>query len=482
MSDQFTTYQPPGVYTTEERSITPSQVGIAPAVVAIVGPSVGYRVNTEAVVLAGSALSRLSKLGIDPDSIVVVKADGTTAVVDDDYEITTGESTDVDSDTDNTTDIARPGGTTIGDGETVVVSYNYTDASYFEPLRVTSNDQVAAAFGAPLDRTTGAILSPLSFAAKFAFDNGASRVVLLAVPGSATSVTTEDLVLGYAKLLAQTDVTVIVPLPVGIVGDDNDPGDIPTVCSNLAAHINEAVSDNARRIGVLGVEAAASLSPTAIAAEASLDRIVLVHPNRMNYYNSFLSATVEVSGYYHAAAWAGRLASLPVQFPMTRKQIRGFTGIAGAVLAGMTKATKDAWSKNGVAVTEPSDRNGLVCRHGTSTDPTDLFSREISLTRAKDAMVKSIRDNLEGSGLIGSPIVEETPILLRAQIVGSLEMMASQDVIVGYGGVSVQQVSLDPSVMEVRFQYRPSYPLNYISIVFSIDTTTGNVTDAQIAA
>lgn len=480
MSDQFTTYQPPGVYTTEERAVAPVQVGVAPAVVAIVGPSVGYRTNTEAVVLDGSTDFRLTKLGIDIGSIVVIKADGTTAVVDDDYELTQGDGVDGDPDTtDDTMDIVRASGTTIGDGETVVVSYNYTDESYFEPLRVTSNTQVSDAYGAPLDRTSGAILSPLSLAAKFAFDNGAARVVLLATPGTATSVDKDDLSAGYAKLLSETDVTIVVPLPVGIGGTEVAPGDIPAVCTDLVAHITESVADGVRRIAVIGFETSVTREPTTIAADANFSRIVLTHPNRLSYYNSFLQTTVEVSGYYHAAAWAGQLASLPVQYPMTRKQIRGFSGISGSVLATMNKTTKDAWSQGGVAVTEQNAQKGLVCRHGTSTDPTDIFSREISLTRAKDTMVTAIVSNLDGAGLIGSPIVEETAIQLRGQVIGSLETMTAQDVIVGYSGVTVQQVSLDPSVMEVRFQYRPSYPLNYISIVFSIDTTTGNVTDVQ---
>lgn len=482
MSDtQFTTYQPPGVYTTEERTIAPSQVGIAPSVIAIVGPSLGYRVNTEAVVLSGSDLVRLAKLGIIEDSITITKSDGTAAVVDDDYEVTIGAGADSGTDLDNPTDINRASGTTIGDGETVVVSYHYTDAAYFEPLRVTNNDQVASSFGSPLDRTTGEIISPLSFAAKFAFDNGASRVVLLATPGDAASVTVEDLAAGYTKLLAETDVTIVVPLPVGIVGTDNTPGDVPTVCTNLVAAITEALADGIGRIGVLGFETTTTMNPVDIAAECSNERVVLTHPNRMNYYNTFLSSTVEVAGYYHAAAWGGRLASLAVQMPMTRKPIRGFTGIAGAVLSSMSKTTKDGWSRGGVSVTEPSDQKGLVCRHGISTNTTDLFTREVSIIRAKDAMIRSIRSNLEGANLIGTPIVAETPILLRAQIVGSLEMMVSQDVIVSYSGVTVQQVSIDPSVMEVRFQYRPAYPLNYIDIVFSIDTTTGNVTDVQAA-
>lgn len=33
--------------------------------------------------------------------------------------------------------------------------------------------------------------------------------------------------------------------------------------------------------------------------------------------------------------------------------------------------------------------------------------------------------------------------------------------------------SLNPSVIEVRFGYRPSFPLNYIMVNFAIDLNTG---------
>jgi hypothetical protein len=58
-----------------------------------------------------------------------------------------------------------------------------------------------------------------------------------------------------------------------------------------------------------------------------------------------------------------------------------------------------------------------------------------------------------------------------------LETYKSSDVIVDYSGLTVTQQSTDPSVMEVKFRYRPAYPLNYVLISFGIDQTTGTVTD-----
>ena len=38
------------------------------------------------------------------------------------------------------------------------------------------------------------------------------------------------------------------------------------------------------------------------------------------------------------------------------------------------------------------------------------------------------------------------------------------------------QLDSTPTEIQVVFQYQPSYPLNYVTFVFSVNTSTGNVT------
>ena len=478
MTDIFANYRPPGVYAQE--ATTPwtwTNVGINPTVIALLGPSVGYRVNTESITLDGTTPVTLAKQGINASTIVVTKASGAVAVLDTDYAV------DVDEGTTNATDVTSiirdNSGGTIGDGEAVTVSYQFTDEAYYDPLRVTSYEEVKDAFGEPFDQANGAILSPLSLAAKFALDNGGSRLVLIPVEGTASLVDVDALAAGYVSALALEDVTIVVPLPVGLNGSDDTPGDTGQIGTDLKNHVEGAESDGIYRVGILGYETGVTVDPGDLAASIDSRRVMIAYPNRMGYYNSFLNTTVELPGYYLAAAYAGRFASLPVQYPLTRKAIRGFSSIPTAVLNTMTRTVKDGWSRGGVAVTEPSTLRGLICRHGVSTDPTSVLTREISITRQHDAVIRSIMQSLDQSDLIGSPIVGETPARIKGVVQGVLESMVQADVIVGYSGLSVRQIE---TVIEVKYLYAPAYPNNYILVTYGIDTSTGALTVTEANA
>jgi hypothetical protein len=80
---------------------------------------------------------------------------------------------------DATADSAATPKTGIADGDTVVVSYNYTNNHYYDPTYLSDYDDVVDKYGAPFD-SSGNIVSPVSFAARLAFQNGASELVLLA--------------------------------------------------------------------------------------------------------------------------------------------------------------------------------------------------------------------------------------------------------------------------------------------------------------
>lgn len=478
MSDFFTTdYRPPGVYTSEETAPTVGSVGIGPTVVAIVGPSVGYMTATEAVVLNGTTNTRLQHNGIVQNSIVVTKADNTEADLTDDYTLTVGTGADATASTgDDTTDIKRAGSSTIGDGETVIVAYRYTDPTYFTAKGFTDFASVRDTYGPPLNTETGAIVSPLSFAAKCAFDNGAARIILLAVPGSATTVDKDDLADGYAKLMSREEVSIVVPLPVGINGTDLAPADTGSIGSDLANHVDAAFEQGIRRIAILGYETGVSVDPIDLAAGIDNSRVAITWPSRMSYFNAFLNQSQEVGGYYAAAAEAGRLSTLPVNFPLTRKVVAGLS-ISSPVSSTITRANKDEWGKAGVMVLETNTRGVLIVRHGTSTDTTNVLTRELSITRQADTMIRSCTEALDAADLIGSPIVDETPARIKGIISNVLETVKDAEIIFDYNSLTVRQTSVDPSVIEVRFRYRPTYPLNYVNIVFGVDPTTGDVTD-----
>lgn len=473
----FSSYLPPGVYIEEEASSAVNAVGVTPTVVALVGPSVGYRESTETVVLTGTEATLLSQLGINDATVVVRAADG-TAYDASDFELVAdgGEDENLATTTDNTLTLARTDDSTIpDDGSPVYVSYQYTDATYYEPLRVRDFDEVIDAFGPPIDATTGAITSPLSFAAKLALDNQAAEVVLVTTSGSATSTSRAQLQAGLAKLETMFDVNIVVPLPVGITGSVGTPGDTTNIPNDLKTHCDAMSADGLYRLGVVGFGAGVTRPPDAIAEDIASKRVSLVWPNRVLWYNGFANTSVEVPGVYLAAAVAGRLASLPVQMPLTKKPVRGFSSFPSSVLSTMTKAAMNSWSDAGVLVVE-QDRGGrLQVRHGTTTDRSSVDTREISLVRAKDALVRLLQETTESSGIIGTPIGVETNVRVKAIVQGALETAVSSEVIVSYQDLKVRARPADPTVIEVRFAYLPAYPLNYIVITFAINTATGDI-------
>jgi len=96
--------------------------------------------------------------------------------------------------------------------------------------------------------------------------------------------------------------------------------------------------------------------------------------------------------------------------------------------------------------------------------------------RIADTLYQSVQYGMDNSGLIGEPIDEEMPSRVKGALVGILEQAIQDDVIISWDGLAVRQQSLpggDPTVIEVKFSYKPAVPLNYITVQFQIDLQTG---------
>src|SRR5690606_410404 len=405
----FSTYQPPGVYVEETLSSVINLVGVRPGVLAIVGPSRGYRLGEETVTLAeedgvGIAVE-LAEEGIDSDNIVVTHG-GVTLTPNEHYTISqtgsganavttiTGLFYGLDDSLGQIPDNA------FEDGEEYVVSvsYRYTDEDYYEPQRFTDFDEVQDQYGPALNIENGTVNSPLSFAARFAFQNGASQIVLVSTDDSlGVPVDPNNLEGAYAKLQGDgfRDVSLIVPLLVDIESPSS-------AIQDLASHVASAATQGLFRVGVVGVETSVDDSPTTLASAAASSRVMLAWPNRVNYFHGYNNQTIEIGGYYLAAAYAGRLISLQSQVPLTRKRIYGFSGFPSAVNQTMSKSNKDNWSSHGVAVTEIDRQGQMVVRHGVTTSTLNIHEREVSLVRSRDTLINLLQETVDGSGLIGS--------------------------------------------------------------------------------
>lgn len=467
----FTSYQPPGVFVEEDLSTLVGVTGIQPTVVSLVGPGRGYRIGNDTLVMDDDTGIPLSGGGVDTGTVVVTGTDGTVHALTTDYTlITSPEDATL-------TEVVRVDAAGIDPSDTVFVTYQYTDSDYYNPLRVYDFDDATAAYGPAIDLTTGVILSPLSFAAKVAFDNGCRELVLVATTGDVDiDVAPQDLIDAYAKLEAVYDVNIVVPLPVGITGSEGTPGNVIICGTDLETHLVNMASDELFRIGIYGVESTVTVFPTTIASGIANKRVILAWPNILRYYHGFTNTTSDVSGYYLAVAYAGRIASNPEQMPLTKKLVRGFNGFPAATAQTMTVAKKNEWSSGGVAVTEVTRTNNLQVRHGVTTDMSTANTREISLVRSRDSLIELVQTSLSSAGLVGSWIDGDTPGQVKSVVAGALEAAVGNDLIVSYTDLKARQLVGDPSVIEVKFQYKPAYPLNYIVVSFSINTETGETT------
>lgn len=466
----FTRYQPPGVVIQEDLVPLTAPATVAPTVVALVGPGIGYKEATEQITLNGTTMVRLRNLGINPSSVVVTDV-GANTLAASGYTLTVGAGADgtIGNPQDNTLDIAR-NGTAIPDGSVVFVAYQFTDASYFVPQVIEDAATATALYGDAMDLTTGITTSPLTLAATLAFVNGANEVVTVATPtpvGNA-AVTQAQLQAGYNLIADDPTVNVVVPLFHNVDGSG-----ILALAQDLKTHVEATSNDGHPRVGLIG---AGPLVLTDIDTTLSLPlaskRIVVFDPNRLNYFVGALNSTVVLGGYYLAAGAAGRLAALRVQDPLTKKEVRGFSGL----VVTKSNTLKNRLSQNGVAVAEV-DRNGrLVIRHGRTTNGMNVLNRELSMVRCRDALVTMLQMGMDAADMIGTPITIDTPLQVKGQVAGILETAMADGVIIDYTSLQVrQQVAPggDPTIIDVKFAYKPSYPLNYIVITFSVDLSSG---------
>jgi hypothetical protein len=475
----FTQYQPPGVYIEQLAVPLVGVTGIAPDIVGIVGPSNGYRTITESYVLNDVTPVTLNQYGANPATIIVSNQAGVPYLLTD-YTVTVIEGNDPTGAL-NQVQLARAPVSNIPTGWAVYVNYQFTDQNYFLPVTYTDYPSVKKDWGAPLDLSTNAILSPLSLAAQLAFTNGANTILICPTADTGLVASRSGLSDAYQNLAAVEALDIIVPLPVGIVGTPALPGDTINIGLDLASFLTQQAQVGIFGVGLVGYDAANSVSPDVIAQGIGSYRIQEHWPNQMNYFNGTNNASFIISGYYLAAAWAGVMASLQRQIPLTKKNVSGLSGIPNTVFTTMSAAYKNQLSSSGVAVTEQVTGGGLQMRHSVSTSTTAVTTREISIIRAGDGMIEMIQNTLENSGLIGSAFTPNTLANIKSLVQGALEALVAQNTIVGYVNLGVQQQSNQPLVVLVQFQYQPAYPLNYIVVQYAIDVTTGSVSTVTTA-
>ena len=363
----------------------------------------------------------------------------------------------------------------IHEGDTVQVSYRYVgidrknaaQGDYFDVYAYYDYDDVRDHYGEPFD-AAGHIQSEVTLAAKFAFINGANSVLTCAVDTESSVVPSEYYQGALNKFLSEPQLAILVPA----TGQS-------WIYEMVKEHIDYESNNKFERRAILGIDGSSSVVDTATrqtyAETISDERIALISPTKFSYFAPELGKEIILGGQYMAAAVAGKSVSQIAAMPLTRKNIVGFNGPAENPI--QREGEKNLESQNGLMVIEKTPRNQIQVRHGVTTKsyPTDITKREWSIIGQRDVMVYRIRDFLDADGLIGMPIYDTTLIQVKASAESALQSLVRDQIIVGYQNLKVRQIATLPDVVEVRYEWKPAYPLNYIVVRYSVAVMTGDV-------
>lgn len=468
-------YNAPGVYT---QGVPGPQIGVnstAPTAIALFGDTVGYRTDTQTLTIPADsggnpvATAPLRQQGVNESSVVVRDLiTGSTYVNSTDYTIQaiTGPS-GVTQGFDSTYTITRVIGGNLLAATQIQVSFNYTDTTYFTPTSYYTFNDVQNAYGAPMD-ANGNIISELTLGAYFAFTNGASQIIACAVEPTATPPTVQNYTDALNKFQVVDSIAVIIPC----TGNQS-------LFGPIQIHVDSESLNSHERRAILGMDGSitAVSSATRITNAQSINdtRVAMVSPATVTYFNPNTNATQVLGAQFLACAVAGVNAVQSPATPLTRKTIAGFVNIAESE----AEPQKDQEAQAGLMVCENTNQGTIRVRHGVTTAPTSLVTREWTITGQSDSMVYQLRTFLDGDGLIGGVINALTMPNILASASAALADLVQNGIILGYSGLSVSQLVNSPDVIEISFAWQPSIPLNYILVSYSIDTTTGNISLAS---
>lgn len=486
-------YTPPGVSVDEFTSPSAAPLLAVAASVCLIGLSAGLINRTDAIVLTGTTPTVLPGVPagstMTSGSISLVIDAITPSLAPSGYTVTTDYTFSP-----STHAVTRVGGGAIPSGSTVYVTYSYVPADYFSPIRLDNMSDVQDRFGSAWDITGTVISSPLSQGAMLAFENGATSVVLQPLffdnsgtkqqPNATQAAAAATWADNFEVLRDIEDINLIVPI-VGQSQANVTDAALLGIAQALQDHIKFMADQDQYIIGIVGEDSSTSslvgqdvtIRSHAVTLAARYggqvtQQMVLINTSKfLRPQPSSFGGTLYVGAQYVAAAISGMIAARRVSQSLTRKIVSGITGVADP----RTKAEKNVDASTGLMVIE---QRGVLCmvRHSITLDTTGTAKRELSVVRAKHRMIESVRDTLD-TQIIGEVIADGNAAGTVADAVRAvLELLKTSGDLVAYSDVQARTVSLEPSTVEVRFSYKPSFPVNYVNIIFSLDLTNQEVT------
>jgi hypothetical protein len=342
-------------------------------------------------------------------------------------------------------------------GNTYYVTYRTpkVPTDYDKGVIYTSLQDVRTDMGSEL---INGVVTPITAAAKFAFDNGASAVLLI----QAVSAAQTDLenALDAAKL---EDVDLIIA---------------PQMCNTtldqyVRAHVltQSAPSNRHERVWFRSADGMSDAVTTIAAAAQGMatERVTVMAPPAFNatLHDSVTDNDEQLlfpSGYM-AAMYAGVVTD-PANDPATPMTRQPLVGIDNLSTFNYQETDKDILGGAGVTVVD-NFQGVFKIRQGLTTDTTNVNTVTQSVVFIKDNIAKDLRTLLDQT-YIGSKIDASLPSRMYGTIAAFLKQKVNDDIIVDWGNIIVQQDSTDPRTMNVSFRIYPVYPTEYVDVTISL--------------
>jgi hypothetical protein len=139
------------------------------------------------------------------------------------------------------------------------------------------------------------------------------------------------------------------------------------------------------------------------------------------------------------------------------------------------EAQKSQETQGGLLVIDSNSVSGAVqVRHGVTTDPTSIATREWSILSQQDVMAYRMRASFENNSIIGAVIDDGTLSMVKSAADAALQSLVEDGSILAYDNLAVRQSTTNLDVVQVAYSWRASVPLNYVDVQFTLDVSTGD--------
>jgi len=328
----------------------------------------------------------------------------------------------------------------------------------YDPRLFSSQQSVVTWYG------TAGVDNTVSLGSQIYFENGGGLVVGVQV--------TADTYAGYTAAidkLENIDVYCVVPLLETDGATTN-----PALISKLKQHVEQMSTtiEKKERVGLLagptGMDSKSDLEGSAdkyvtAANSADSSRIAFIAPAGSK--KTITSGQITLTGPFIACALAGIICNPAYTSgePISGKALTGFDSVEDIY----TRRLKNIMASEGVMVMEQVGAR-IAVRHALSTDVSTIVTSEFKITRIKDYIAKLMRNSLESIFINTRNVGAITLDSIKGVCTLLLDGVISLRDIVAYQNLTVVQSSIDPRQINVSFQIRPSWDVNWILVTFGV--------------